>query len=186
MNSDLGSLLFAGRVSPARAVRLLAPLMRRYPWGLLEPGLGVRAANSTYAGLDVQRRYKQDTYHSDDVVWGREVNLLMLGIGRLILAAYDEQGRLRDPGDARHVQELSAMFDTIHQAVERSGLRDNELWSYGVTRGRLVPRRYGKTTDVQAWNLTALAVEHMRDALHSLGVLRSNRDSNVRESPSGR
>src|SRR5437763_3996474 len=49
----------------------------------------------------------------------------------------------------------------ISDAVERSGLRHAELWSYAIEIGRLVPSRYGSSSDVQLWSLTDLAVQYL-------------------------
>ena len=46
-------------------------------------------------------------------------------------------------------------------AVDRSGLRHAELWSYRIDNGRLVPMRYGTSSDVQLWSLTDLAVQYL-------------------------
>jgi hypothetical protein len=45
--------------------------------------------------------------------------------------------------------------------VDRSGLRHAELWSYTIENGRLVPSRYGTSSDVQLWSLTDLAVQYL-------------------------
>jgi hypothetical protein len=44
-------------------------------------------------------------------------------------------------------------------AVEASGLKHHELWSYEIVDGTLRPIRYGASTDVQLWNVTDLAVQ---------------------------
>ena len=44
-------------------------------------------------------------------------------------------------------------------AVDASGLRHNELWSYDISGGRLRPVRYGTSSDVQLWSCTDLAVQ---------------------------
>jgi hypothetical protein len=49
----------------------------------------------------------------------------------------------------------------ISEAVDRSGLRHAELWSYTIENGRLVPSRYGTSSDVQLWSLTDLAVQYL-------------------------
>jgi hypothetical protein len=38
-------------------------------------------------------------------------------------------------------------------------LRQFELWSYRIDNGRLLPVRYGTSSDVQLWNTTSLAVQ---------------------------
>src|SRR5712692_9243276 len=46
-------------------------------------------------------------------------------------------------------------------AVDRSGLRHAELWSYRIADGKLVPMRYGTSSDVQLWSLTDIAVQYL-------------------------
>ncbi len=125
----------------------LAPVVRRYPEGLFVAGLGPLVANDAFAGREVWQRFEQDRYHSPRVVWGREVNLLLLGLA----------GRIaRDPAGAAPFRDA---LRRIRAAVDSSGLRHNELWSYDIERGRLRPVRYGTSSDVQLWNSTDLAVQ---------------------------
>jgi len=56
---------------------------------------------------------------------------------------------------------LDTTVSTIEAAVDRSGLRHAELWSYTLESGRLVPSRYGTSSDVQLWSLTDLAVQYL-------------------------
>jgi len=49
--------------------------------------------------------------------------------------------------------------------VDRSGLRHAELWSYRIENGRLLPVRYGTSSDVQLWSLTDLAVQFWLDRI---------------------
>jgi hypothetical protein len=125
----------------------LAPVVRRYPEGLFVGGLGPLVANDAFAVPEIWQRFEQDRYHSPRVVWGREVNLLLLGLaGRIAL----------DPADAAPFRDA---LRSIRTAVDSSGLRHNELWSYDIERGRLRPVRYGTSSDVQLWNSTDLAVQ---------------------------
>ena len=125
----------------------LSPVVRRYPEGLFVAGLGPLVANDALAAPAVWQRFEQDRYHSPRVVWGREVNLLLLGLA----------GRIaRDSTDAGPFREA---LRTVRAAVDSSGLRHNELWSYDIERGRLRPVRYGTSSDVQLWNSTDLAVQ---------------------------
>ena len=50
--------------------------------------------------------------------------------------------------------------------MHASGLEHNELWSYRIENGRLLPTRYGTSSDIQLWSTTKLAVEF---ALSKLG-----------------
>jgi hypothetical protein len=91
----------------------------------------------------------KDLYHSPRVVWGREVNLLQLGLLKQIDAA--PQGT--------NVDLLRSTLKRTVDAVEASGLKHNELWTYKIDENGLKPIRYGTSTDIQLWNLTDLAVQ---------------------------
>jgi hypothetical protein len=52
-------------------------------------------------------------------------------------------------------------------AVRASGLEHNELWSYRIERGRLLPTRYGTSSDVQLWSSTDLALQYLLARLPS-------------------
>ena len=130
----------------------LEPFLRDYPVGLFVPGLGPVAANDAYASPAVWERFHRDRYHSPYVVWGREVNLLLLGLAGKIEAAH-AAGLRPDPS-------LRAALEQTGAAVEASGMGHNELWSYRVEGGRLLPVRYGTGSDVQLWNTTDLAVQY--------------------------
>jgi hypothetical protein len=146
-------------------LRDLEALLVPYPLGLHVPELGPLVANDVYAAPAVREAFRADLYHSPRVVWGREVNLLMLGLARNIAAAHDGDGRLRDPTRAAYVERLRGALARTTAAVEASGLKHNELWSYRIEDGRLLPIRYGASTDIQLWNLTDLAVQYALDRL---------------------
>jgi hypothetical protein len=120
-----------------------------YPVGLLVDSLGPLVANDAYAPPPIWARFEADQYHSPRVVWGREVNLILLGMAKA-------------PG-----RELDAWLSRILGAVEGSGLEYNELWSYRIAGDRLLPIRYGSSSDVQLWNTTDLAVEFVLSRLRS-------------------
>src|SRR5205823_13152204 len=82
-------------------------------------------------------------YHSPTVVWGRDVNALLAGLAR-------QRGN-----------RLDSALSRIEAAVDRSGLRHAELWSYAIENGRLLPSRYGTSSDGQLWSLTDLAVQYL-------------------------
>ena len=126
--------------------------MRPYPVGLFVDGLGPLAANDTYAPRRVWEVFARDTYHSPRVVWGREVNLLLLGLAHLV-----DRGQ----GTQASVRRADAGLRRMLAAVEASGLEHNELWSYRIEGGRLLPTRYGTSSDVQLWNSTDLAVQYV-------------------------
>jgi hypothetical protein len=107
----------------------------------------------------VWQTFDRDAYHSPRVVWGREVNLLLLGLADRIAASYDSAGRLVDPARAPAVRALGEALRRILTAVGASGVEHSELWSYRIEHGRLLPTRYGTSSDVQLWSCTDLAVQ---------------------------
>jgi hypothetical protein len=137
-----------------RDVRLFA---RRYPVGLLVEGAGPVAANDAYASPAVWEAFVRDPYHGPRVVWGRELNLFLLGVAGQIAAG---------TGGAAYAAELRAAMQQVRSAAEASGFH-SELWSYGVANGRLAAARYGTGADVQLWSTTDLAVQF---ALSRLGA----------------
>ena len=159
--------ILRGAADPAAVLQMLDVFVRPYPVGLLVEGLGPLIVNDVYASPAVQQRFRNDPYHSPRVVWGREVNLLFLGLAHQIEAAYDSSGRLRNESDEvrSYVEALRRTLETTREAVEASGLRHSELWSYRIDDGTLRPVRYGTSTDIQLWNVTDLAVRFLLDRL---------------------
>jgi len=136
----------------------LLPFLLRYPAGLFAENLGPLCANDAYASRDIWDRFQKDQYHSPRVVWGRDVNLLTLGLIKQILQSYDYE-------DAQY--SLDALSQ-IRNAVEKSGLKHNELWSYEIENGKLAPVRYGTSSDIQLWNLTDLSVQFLQQRVSEL------------------
>jgi len=136
-----------------RATRDVRAFMRAYPVGLFVDRLGPLVANDAYASPAVWEAFDKDRYHSPHVVWGREVNLFMLGLSKEI-TTYSKSGSA-----AAYVSELRNALARTSAAVEASGLKHTELWSYEIVNGRLNPIRYGAATDIQLWNVTDLAVQ---------------------------
>jgi hypothetical protein len=85
----------------------------------------------------------------------RRCRYLLLGLADRIAASYDSAGRLTDPA----VRSLGDALRRILTAAAASGVEHNELWSYRIERGRLLPTRYGTSSDVQLWSCTDLAVQ---------------------------
>lgn len=162
VNTDPATRLFLEPLrDPAhQTLRDIRPLLVEYPAGLFVNGLGPLVANDTYASPEIWESFRRDHYHSPRVVWGREVNLLLLGLTNQINAAFDDGGNLRDPRLAAYVRALHDGLRQTLAAVEQSGLKHNELWTYRVEGGRLIPLRYAASTDIQLWNLTDLAVQY--------------------------
>lgn len=164
VNTDAGMRLLldapptdaAGRDADLRDVRAV---LLGYPVGLFIDGVGPVVANDAYAPPAVWDAFRSDLYHSPRVVWGREVNVLLSALAGRIGAAYTGACRLRDARSGPYVRELQGALDRIAAAVEASGLKHNELWSYRIEGGRVRPVRYQTSSDVQLWNLTDLAVQ---------------------------
>src|SRR6266705_2071490 len=152
VNTDPAMLLLVDSLGPDRTLELIGPIMLPYPWGLFVDALGPVVANDAYATRDVWEAFRRDRYHSPTVVWGRDGNALLAGLARQLPAG--------DVG-AQHAAPLQDALHRISDAVDRSGLRHAELWSYTIENGRLVPSRYGTSSDVQLWSLTDLAVQYL-------------------------
>jgi hypothetical protein len=160
-NTDPATELFLDATAPAvPALDQLALFLRPYPVGLRVAGLGPVVANDAYAPPAVWKKFADDAYHSPRVVWGREVNLLLLGLATL--EARPTRPAETAPLDLGPVED--ALTGTM-QDVQASGLAHNELWSYRLVGGRLLPARYGSGSDVQLWSTTDLAVQFMLSRL---------------------
>jgi hypothetical protein len=158
-NTDPATGLFLQDLPAEQVRRDVDVIMRPYPVGLFIPRLGPVVANDAFATARIWEAFRRDAYHSPRVVWGREVNLIALALARQIARAYDESGQLRDSTQATLVAALDTALRQTIDAVEASGLSHNELWSYRIANGQLVPVRYGSSSDIQLWNLTNLAVQ---------------------------
>ncbi len=154
-----GADVSANAVAAVR--RDVSAIMRAYPVGLFVDSLGALVANDAYAPPSVWEAFRRDTYHSPRVVWGREVNLILLGLANQINGATDSSGKVKAPSEGMisYVDEMKGALMRAYLAAEASGLKHNELWSYEITGGTLKPIRYGASTDVQLWNVTDLAVQ---------------------------
>ena len=151
VNSDHATFLFVEDFTEPDKVTALTDVFDvQYPVGLFVEGLGPLCANDTFASPEVWEMFK-DLYHSPRVVWGREVNLLQLGLLKQIQAATK----------STDVERLRTTLKRTVEAVEASGLKHNELWTYKIEENQLKPVRYGTSTDIQLWNLTDLAVQFL-------------------------
>ena len=169
VNTDPSTELFLDQAAPSdRVLRELAPFLRPYPVGLFVDGLGPLVANDAYATQEIWERFQADPYHGPRVVWGREVNLLLLGVANQIAAAVDSSGQAKNPAQEPYIRSLSQTLQRTLEAVNASGLQHNELWSYEIKDGRLVPTRYGTSSDVQLWNTTNLVVQYVLSKLPRL------------------
>jgi hypothetical protein len=167
-NTDVGTWLFLenatekilrGEIKPEEVIKRLKVFVTPYPVGLFLEGVGVTVSNDAYASSEVWESFNRDLYHSPRVIWGREVNLLFLGLARQIHAAYDSTGRLKDANLNSYVRELRAILDKTFTAVEASGLNHSELWSYRIEAESFAVALC-RSTDIQLWNLTDLAVQY--------------------------
>ena len=128
-----------------RDVRLF---VRPYPVGLFIDRVGPVVANDAYAPPSIWPQFERDRYHGPRVVWGREVNLFLLGV----------MNQLAPARDSAFASELRRALDRVRSAVEASGFH-SELWSYEVRGARVEPVRYSTGSDVQLWSTTDLAVQ---------------------------
>ena len=64
-----------------------------------------------------------------------------------------------------YVHALNAALQSSLAAVKQSGLEHNELWSYQIRGEKLLPVRYGTSSDVQLWNTTDLVVQYVLSGL---------------------
>ena len=151
VNTDPAMALLLDSLGRDRTLELIGAIMRPYPTGLFVDGLGPLTANDAYAPRDVWETFRRDQYHSPMVVWGRDVNILLAGLSLQIAAL---------PSGTDPAPLVDALQRTV-SAVDRSGLRHAELWSYRIDNGHLVPTRYGTSSDVQLWSLTDLAVQYL-------------------------
>jgi hypothetical protein len=168
-NTDPATRLFLGDVgqpsgaiaaATARAdvLRDVRLFVRPYPVGLLIGAVGPVVANDAYATPAVWDAFVRDPYHGPRVVWGREVNLFLLGVAGRIAADSAAGGASPTMASSPYVTELRMAIDRVQAAVQASGFH-SELWSYDVTPSRVVPARYGTSADVQLWSTTDLAVQ---------------------------
>ena len=167
VNTDAATRLFLGERGgraatldadgAARARRDVHTFVRAYPVGLLIDGVGPVAANDAYAAPVVWQAFVRDPYHGPRVVWGREVNLFLLGVANQIAAARRSPQLPDADAFVGALQEASAR---VQRAADASGFR-SELWSYDFDGGRPVPVRYGSGADVQLWSTTDLVVEYI-------------------------
>lgn len=150
------------RKNPGEIRKVISSFTDEYPVALFAKEIGPLVANDVYAFREVWEMFRKDEYHSPRVVWGREVNLFILGLAKQILAAQEGTGKAREPELVESMQD--ALKKTL-AAVESSGLKHNELWSYRIENGKLKPARYGTSSDIQLWNLTDLAVQFVLQRL---------------------
>jgi hypothetical protein len=166
VNTDPATELFLdGTAPPDLVLRDVAPFLRPFPVGLFVDGLGPLVANDVYAAPEIWERFQADPYHGPRVVWGREVNLLLLGVANHIAAASDGSGKVKTPALEPYVRSLDQTLRRTLDAVNASGLQHNELWSYEIKEGRLAPTRYGTSSDLQLWNTTNLVVQYVLSKL---------------------
>jgi hypothetical protein len=159
-----------GTLPAAEVLDDVHAVMLPYPVGLYIPAIGPVVANDAYASPAVWEGFRADHYHSPRVVWGREVNLMLLGLARQIDDATDAAGNPLRPELVTYVTTLRDALHRTREAVEASGLIDQELWSYRIADGRLYPHRYAASTDLQLWNLTALRVQYELERMAGVGA----------------
>jgi hypothetical protein len=164
-NSDPATRLFlaaSDRTTPQDSTHIAAALrdvrlfVRAYPVGLFIDRVGPVVANDAYATPTIWRAFERDHYHGPRVVWGREVNLFLLGAAGHA-AAVDALPSAT--GRDAFVRELRDAILSVRRAVDASGFR-SELWTYTLRGDRMTAVRYGIGADVQLWSTTDLAVQY--------------------------
>ncbi|HET7457641.1 MAG TPA: hypothetical protein VFJ74_08290 [Gemmatimonadaceae bacterium] len=155
-----GAAVVGGSLSADSAARRLDPFLRAYPVGLFIPEVGPAVANDAYASDSVWNAFREDSYHGPRVVWGREVNLLLLGLAKQ-LTTVESVNRTHTPAMDTYAAALHGAIDRVHAAVAASGFEHSELWSYRVDGGALRAERYGISSDLQLWSSADLAVQFM-------------------------
>jgi hypothetical protein len=158
INSDPATVLFLERTAldSALVLRDVRPFATHYPRGLLIDGVGPMVVNDALAAPSVWKYFDDDPYHGPRVVWGREVNLFVLGVAQQIALA--------PPSATAYRRELRAAIDAVVGAVEASGFHA-ELWSRSFRDGRPRPDRYGSGNDLQLWSTTDLVVQYVLSTL---------------------
>jgi hypothetical protein len=152
-DSELGTAATPAQLAATmRDVQLFA---RPYPAGLFVDRIGPVVSNDAYATPAIWDTFVKDPYHGPRVVWGREVNLFLLGVSNRITHAQREGGAA-----AAQIPALRAALEKVRTAVEQSGFH-TELWSYGFENGKLGAMRYGSGADIQLWSTTDLAVQYV-------------------------
>lgn len=157
--NDFTSLIIENNISIDSLFNILDILIKPYPIGLLIDNVGPICINDNYTSEEVWEKFYNDRYHSPYVVWGREVNLILLGLSKQILSAYDNNGKLKDKKLLLWIEKLNTILNTVNKSATNSNLQHNELWSYEIKDGILYPKRYSTSSDIQLWNLTDLAVQ---------------------------
>ena len=174
INTDPAALLFLenhtqrilmDQEQPGDVYKLINPFLILYPVGLFVENLGSLCANDAYASPVIWKNFEKDQYHSPRVVWGREENLFTLGLIKEIVEARKAQRQNLDS----YISALQAALTQTRKAVEASGLKHNELWSYEIRDGKLMPVRYGSSSDIQLWNLTDLSIQFLLNQVGRLG-----------------
>jgi hypothetical protein len=152
VNSDPATRLFLADAKLDTATsdlrRDVRVFTRPYPVGLLIDGVGPVVANDAYGPASNWPEFERDQYHGPRVVWGREVNLFLLGVTNQLASARD----------ATTNAELRDALSRVRAAVDASGFH-SELWSYAVRDDHVVPVRYDTGSDIQLWSTTDLAVQ---------------------------
>jgi hypothetical protein len=158
---DLTAQLLGDSISAAKAMQEIGVFTRPYPVALFLEGLGPLVANDAYASPGVWNAFRDDPYHGPRVVWGREVNLILLGLAKQLEALHADSTAVESPSITAYARTLEDALRKVDDAVLASGFKHAELWSYEIHDGRLVPTRYGTSSDIQLWSSTDLAVQYV-------------------------
>jgi len=145
MNTDLGMLFLISDNPDYKEMKdFYSLVVLPYPLGLFIDNVGVVCANDKYTNSYIIENFRKDTYHSPRAIWGREVNIIMLGLLK----------------NSQTHRELYDIFEEVYYAVEKSKMKNSELWTYVIDNGVYKAVRYPSSSDLQLWNLSSLAVEY--------------------------
>ncbi|MCI0706030.1 MAG: hypothetical protein L0Y80_00915 [Ignavibacteriae bacterium] len=170
VNTDPAMLLLVDDFSKTQQItdtrKFLSTFLIPYPAGLFVENLGPLVANDLYASDAVWETFRRDRYHSPYTVWGREVNVLLIGLLKQLQNGQSVQGLLESGEKLERDELLKNTLNTILTAAEASGLQHHELWTYKIEGGRLFPKRYPTGSDTQLWNVTDLSVQFLLDKIN--------------------
>ncbi|HEY9429795.1 MAG TPA: hypothetical protein VIR34_21710 [Gemmatimonadaceae bacterium] len=185
---DLTAKVLSDSLSAAKAIEQIGVFTRPYPVALFVEGLGPLVANDAYASPGVWSAFRDDPYHGPRVVWGREVNLILLGLAKQLAALHADSARAASPAVARYTRALEDALHKVDDAVLASGFKHAELWSYRIENARLIPTRYGTSSDIQLWSSTDLAVQYVQSERKQKAESSDGQGSvgRVQELPDGR
>lgn len=153
MHSDIGFLLLFLKPDDASIRAALTQIMDSFPSGLMTDA-GMLVANPAFADADRAPVFDSSRYHGT-VIWSWQQGLMAAGISCQLRRPDLTPGTRALLADAQ-----SKIADAIRRTVP---LRGNELWSWKLDGGKIVPLPYGQSAGheteanaAQLWSGVAL------------------------------